>query len=305
MTAQERQALTRLLIAFKRRLGSQICLFQEIVFEYATADAIAEDDFSQEIVVHDYVFYCFTKACKSLMAVSLLLDNRLPEDAMILLRSVYESYLHIVYVLQNPDHIDDFVQKKIGIYTGRFKHPVSKKGNKMCNQVIDSETGEISTYGIGISTLVHGSKYQFDKEVHTVMFPFLSEHTHPNMIASGNYREDDIYYSYWQASNTLQSAFYAVYISTLILSEALVLEELVEAKEIKYQCRQSIKVCERFIALVECPNPFDSFPNKVQSRLAELVKHLSKRRYAYLKPYPKRKKYIIKELYRRSLYCWG
>jgi Family of unknown function (DUF5677) len=289
MSEKEQKDLARLLTAFKKQLGSQVCLFQEIVFEYGTADAIAEDNFSQDIVVHDYVFYCFTKACKSLMAVSLLLDNRLSEDAMIILRSVYESYLHIVYVLQNPERIDDFVQKKIGLYTGRLKHPVSKKGNKMSNQVIDSETGEISPYGIGMSTLVNGSKYQFDKDVHTVMFPFLSEHTHPNMIASGNYRADDIYYSYWQASNTLQSAFYAVYISTLILSEALAFEELVEAKEIKYQCRQSIKVCERFIVLIECPNPFNSFPNKVQSRLAELAKHLSKRRYDYLKPYPKRK----------------
>jgi len=281
--------LTRLLTALKRRLDLQICLFQEIVFEYGTADAIAEDDFSQQIVVHDYVFYCFTKACKSLMSVSLLLDNRLPEDAMILLRSVYESYLHIVYVLQNPERIDDFVQKKIGLYTGRLKHPVSKKGNKLANQVIDSETGEILTYGIGMSTLFYGSKYQFDKEVHTVMFPFLSEHTHPNMIASGNYRDDDIYYSYWQASNTLQSAFFAVYLSTLILSEALTFEKLVEAAEIKYQCRQSIKLCERFIVLVESLNSFDSFPNNVQSRLLELAEHLSKRRYAYLKPYPQSK----------------
>ncbi|RUR73894.1 DUF5677 domain-containing protein [Chlorogloeopsis fritschii PCC 9212] len=293
MTEQEQQALTRLLTAFKRRLSLQICLFQEIVFEYGTVDAIVENDFSQEIVVHDYVFYCFTKACKSLMAVSLLLDNRLPEDAMILLRSVYESYLHIVYVLKNPERIDDFVQKKIGLYTGRFKHPVSKKRNKMSNQVINSETGEISNYGIGMSTLVNGSNYKFDKEVHTVIFPFLSEHTHPNMIASGSYRKDDIYYSYWQASNTLQSTFFAVYISTLILSEALTFEKLVEAKEIKYQCRQSIKLCEQFLALVECPNPFDSFPNNVQSRLVELAEHLSKRRYTYLKPYPQRKQISI------------
>ncbi|OCQ90654.1 hypothetical protein BCD64_28770 [Nostoc sp. MBR 210] len=289
MIDKEQRALARLLTALKRRLDLQICIFQEIVFEYGTADAITEDDFSQDVVVHDYVFYCFTKACKSLIAVSLLLDNRLPEDAMIILRSVYESYLHIVYILQNPKQIDEFVQKKIGLYTGRFKHPVSKKGNKMSNQVIDSETGEISNYGIGMSTLVYGSKYQFDKEVHTVMFPFLSEHTHPNMIASGNYREDDIYYSYWEASNTLQSTFFAVYLSTLILSEALTFEKLVEAKEIKYQCRQSIKLCKRFVDLVESPDPFDSFPNNVQSRLVELAEHLSKRRYAYLKPYSQRK----------------
>ncbi|WP_225977460.1 hypothetical protein [Nostoc sp. CENA543] len=159
----------------------------------------------------------------------------------------------------------------------------------MSNQVIDSETGEISTYGISISTLVYGSTYQFDKEVHTFMFPFLSEHTHPNMMASGNYRSDDIYYSYWQASNTLQSAFFSVYLSTLILSEALTFEKLVEAKEIKYQCRQSINLCERFVDLVESPNPFDSFPNNVQSMLVELAEHLSKHRYAYLKPYPPRK----------------
>ncbi|MDZ7962823.1 MAG: DUF5677 domain-containing protein [Aulosira sp. DedQUE10] len=286
MTEPERKALARLLTAFKRRLCSQICLFQEIVFEYGTADAVADDDFSQERIVHDYVFYCFTKACKTLMAVSLLLDNKLPEDAMILLRSVYESYLHIVYVLQNPNRIDDFVQKKIGLYVGRFKHPLSKKGDKKFNQVIDSQTGEISTYGIGMSTLVSGSKYQFDKDVHKVMFPFMSEYTHPNMIASGNYREDDIYYSYWQASNTLQSAFFAVYISTLVLGEALAFEKLVEAKEVKYQCRQSIKLCERFLAVVEYPIQFDLFPNKVQSRFAELAKHLSKRRYNYLKPYP-------------------
>ncbi|WP_277883506.1 hypothetical protein [Nostoc sp. FACHB-110] len=41
MTEQEKQALNRLLTALKRRLSLQICLFQEIVFEYGTADAIA------------------------------------------------------------------------------------------------------------------------------------------------------------------------------------------------------------------------------------------------------------------------
>lgn len=288
MTEQKIQILTSLFKALKRRLGLQICLSQQIVFEYGTADAIAENNFSHQRVVHDYVFYCFTKACKTLMAISLLIDNKLPEDAMILLRSVYESYLHIVYVLNNPNHIDDLVQKKIGLSIGRLKHPISKKGDKKFNQVIDSQTGEISTYGIGMSTLVNGSKYQFDKAVHTVMFPFLSEHTHPNMIASGNYRENDIYYSYWEASNTLQSAFFAVYVSTLILSEALAFEQLVEAKEIKYQCRKSIKLCERFLALVDYPNQFDSLPSNIESRFAELKKHLSKRRFNYLKPYSKR-----------------
>ncbi|MHC5765743.1 MAG: DUF5677 domain-containing protein [Nostoc sp.] len=283
---RKKTALLRLLTAFKRRLNEQINLCQSIVFEYGTVDAIMDNDFSQEYVVHDYVFYCFTKACKSLMAVSILLENKLPEHAMSLLRNVYENYLHIIYVIQNPENIDDFVHKKIGLYTGRLQHPVSQKGRKLSNQVIDTQTGETSPYGVGISTLVSRSKYKYDQAVHTIMFPFLSEHTHPNMVASSNYREDDdIHYSYWQASNTLQAAFFALYISTLILSESLTFEALVEIKEIKYECRQSMKLCKRFLTLMEFPNQFDSLPNDIQNRITELADHLSRRERCYLKPY--------------------
>lgn len=146
---REQPILHRLLDVLLDQLRRQILLLEAVVFEYGTADALIEDDFSEAIVVHDYVHYCFTKSCKTLRGVEHLLNQGLPEDAMTLLRGVYENYLHIVFVIQNPERIGDFVWKKIALRTGRLQPALSAKGKRIPGKMLDTATGEIVPFGIG------------------------------------------------------------------------------------------------------------------------------------------------------------
>lgn len=65
------------------------------VYHYGLAEAILHDSFSESFAHNDFVHYCITKATKHLKAAQLLLENRYPEDAMVLSRSAYECYISI------------------------------------------------------------------------------------------------------------------------------------------------------------------------------------------------------------------
>ncbi|MEH1829754.1 MAG: hypothetical protein V7L22_31215 [Nostoc sp.] len=82
-------------------------------------------------------------------------------------------------------------------------------------------------------------------------------------------------------NNFLKSMLYMIMYFTVLPKRV----KLVEVKEIKYECRQSMKLCKQFLTLMEFPNQFDSLPNDIQNRLTELADHLSRRERCYLKPY--------------------
>src|SRR5688572_8167202 len=48
---------------------------------------------------HDFLFYCFTRCCRTNRAITLLLDSLLPEEAYPLTRTVYEHYVAVACVL--------------------------------------------------------------------------------------------------------------------------------------------------------------------------------------------------------------
>ena len=203
---------------------------QQFIQSYSIVEAsIHQDKENYEyLCFNDFLHCCFTKSCKSLLAIQNLLLNKFPEDALIVLRSVYENYLHISYVLANPDKIDDLVKKIIGAKLGYFKHPLSKKGKPIKNKIIDPTTDEILDFGIFINDLVEGGKYEIDKQIHTILYPFLCELVHFNMITAGNYRdpENEWKFSYANENNCLQSYTTALYIGILILTEFSYFEDI-------------------------------------------------------------------------------
>ena len=84
------------------------------------------EDLAEAEVVHDFIYFCITKATRSLSALDLLLTNCFFEDAKILARSVYECYLNAAFANENPSRINELVSAKVGIYAGYYQHPKSK-----------------------------------------------------------------------------------------------------------------------------------------------------------------------------------
>ena len=140
---------------------------------------------------HDFIYYCFTKSCRSLYASIELAKSNFREDSLMVLRTVYENYLHIAHVLNNPHKIQEYVAQPVGISTGKYNYKIDEHGKKYYNIVVDSETKKEYKHGTSNYTRAKFSINNHDIKVHQYIYNYLSEHIHPNMMASGNYRSKD------------------------------------------------------------------------------------------------------------------
>jgi len=167
--------------------------------------------------------FCFTKSTRSMNAINNLLTNGFCEDALILGRSAYECYLNAAFILTNQDRINDVVAAKIGVYFGKFEHPVSQKGRELTHRIIHPETGKEVKFGIGFNELAENSFRKTDKNYHTVLYSFLSEFVHVHMISSGSFRSDtnESYDPNINCSGIYQSILLCAFVSWLNLDAAL------------------------------------------------------------------------------------
>lgn len=182
---------------------------KDLVDEHAIPIAIVTKQINTEILVNDFVYFCVAKTCKSTGAIIALLKQEYPEDALIILRSVYENYLSIGYLLKNPANVDDLVFKRVGLAAGVFVHPLTPKNKRDTRKLLDPASGEIYDFGLTIGELARGALRGVDLNLHSGMYPYLCEHVHSNMIASGNYRNtDETRYTYKDNSNTTLARFW-------------------------------------------------------------------------------------------------
>lgn len=128
-----------------------------LVDEHATPIAIVTKQINNEILINDFLYFCVTKTCKSTGAIIALLRQEYPEDALINLRSVYENFLSIGYLLKNPSNVDDLVSKRVGLATGVFVHPLTPKNKKNMRKLLDPASGEVYDFDLTIGELARGA----------------------------------------------------------------------------------------------------------------------------------------------------
>jgi Family of unknown function (DUF5677) len=215
-----RRSLAQLDLETRRWLKATETLCKKLVTKYAVPLALLHDSFEHSLIYNDFVYYCFTKSTKTLMAVNHLLDEGFGEDAQMLIRASYESYVSMAFLSAHPDRLDDLVAKKIGLKTGDFEHPVKPSGRKDYRKVIEKESGDILPFGLSISEMAGLTKYPEDPHVHRSLYRFLSEHCHTHMAASGNYRDNlNQRYVFESRHQVFQASIYAVYVYVITLSE--------------------------------------------------------------------------------------
>lgn len=170
-----------------------IDFFNYLIEEYGEVKFIKyENEFEEEdrFKYNDFIYFCFTKSVRSLYAAIDLADKYYREDCLIILRTVYENYLYIVHVLNKPSIIQEYVEQVVGLTFGKYRYKTDENGRKNYNLIIDSDSKE---YRHGTSNAKR-AKYSINKldiKLHKFIYKYLSEHTHPNMMASGNYRSKD------------------------------------------------------------------------------------------------------------------
>jgi hypothetical protein len=134
-----------------RKLAAHTALHVELVGAYSFAEAVMYDSSQPGFILNDYLHFCYTKSARSFEASLQLIKSNFREDAFILLRTVYENYLHFWYVLKSPQTLNSFVKAKIGRSVRELEHPKSGSGRHL--KVFDKETQKQYAYGRSISEL--------------------------------------------------------------------------------------------------------------------------------------------------------
>ncbi|WP_221563171.1 DUF5677 domain-containing protein [Alkalihalobacillus sp. TS-13] len=140
----------------------------------------------------DFIFFCFTKFTKSMIAIETLIESDLYEDALNLTRSNYECLINAKAVTKSDDMLDQLIDYKLGLNgEKKYRHAFSKKGNPIYNKVVNIHTLEEDNL-----INIKGIADKAEEEVsYNNVYSFLSEITHCNFLTSGYYREG-IDYSY-------------------------------------------------------------------------------------------------------------
>ncbi len=165
-------------------------LSSSIIKKHGIAKALkSKKESTIEELSFDIAFFCFTKSVRLNESIEEIIRICNYEDAYALLRGAYELYIYMAFIRADNNRISDSIFK-IGLETGMYKHPVTKKGKLNKSLIVDTTNNNVYQYGLGIFEKVQHTQFVEDKEVHNIIYKFLSEHCHVNIMTSGNYRDD-------------------------------------------------------------------------------------------------------------------
>lgn len=182
-------------------------------------------------IEEDYIYYCFTKFTKTMIAIENLLKNELYEDALILVRSNYECLVNAKSIIKNDKMIDHLIDYKLGLLNQKkYDFVKSKKGNNIWGKIspIKDKSIEIAY----ISNISQIAEVAEEETSYKYIYSYLCDITHCNMVTSPYYREG-IQYTYKLANDLvlfnvlLWSIYFNLkFYNTLIDSEILEIQEL-------------------------------------------------------------------------------
>lgn len=179
-------------------------------------------------IANDVLYFGVCKACRSLMATRCLFDSGFPNDCYVLLRTAYEAYL-LVAIASNiggEEVANRVAKRQINIGIGKIVK--RRKGNSWV--LFDRETNtEFPHHNFGPHEMAEKTGNALDKKIHAVLYGYLCEHGHPNMITSGEYRVSEYAYGLkfpTVSSDLLRPLVLAVYLGHLLIGEIARYEEL-------------------------------------------------------------------------------
>jgi len=174
-----------------------------------------------EVAMEDFFFYCVAKGSKHIRAALLLIENDLPEDAIVVCRAAYECYVCAAYARTHGiKAVDELVFNPVGLGAGTVEFARTKKGGWNYRSLIDRETGTSYVAAPSIERMAASTGNSNDASVHRYFYSFASEHVHVNMSGSGNYRNGERYTDEG-SSQTPNAIFLLAYVSVILVELAV------------------------------------------------------------------------------------
>lgn len=239
MTRNQKQILNDL-DEMQKGLHVVLDLTEYLLEEYGKC-AVVSGQQNLEDCLHDYSIFCVAKSRKTISAIDLLLTNNHPEDALVLCRSVYESYLHLAFIYKNPEKINELVAAKVGSYMGIYEHPKSKKGKPIWDKIV-SPDGEVVGLGVPLIEMASHTGFHYDESVHIPFYSLLSEYCHSHFITAESYMDEakEMFAVVQSFHNIFQATIYSLYVSFLLLQGLVRYKYIVKSDQEKIDTLTSI-----------------------------------------------------------------
>lgn len=163
-----------------------------------------------------YCYFILAKNLKTIKSIEVLINSNLGEDAIILIRSVYENYLQILMAIYAPKQLHDELDAKIGLIQNRYER---KKGN--FNTLIDRQTKKEVRFLTGIKRATLNPNTQIEDEaIYSYLYNFLSSFTHPDISTIGQYIGDEGF-THVERNLITESKLYLCLVNILLMSELI------------------------------------------------------------------------------------
>ncbi|WP_109698964.1 SEC-C domain-containing protein [Chitinophaga deserti] len=229
-------------------------------------DKVQINRFDDQISKKEYLLFCLTKNLKTLRAALTLMHSNFGEDALNLIRSIFENYLHIAMSIRNDDFIND-IKIKIGLLTGT--HAFKKKGSDKIVEIATNRELKLKfTKNYQLASL-HPEYGEYDLEIYRYLYDFLSNFTHPNLATISCYVNEEGF-NYLKRNFSHESILYISYLNVMILNEL---------KHFKGIDRVSVKDIEKFTNVVvphlikifkQVEKDYPEYPSYLRRRIEKL-----------------------------------
>ncbi|TDW96189.1 DUF5677 domain-containing protein [Dinghuibacter silviterrae] len=171
--------------------------------------------FDENITEVEYILFCLTKNLKTLRAALNLIEGNFGEDALNLIRSIFENYLHVAMSIRNNDFIND-IKIKIGLLLGTHKY--IRKGAEKVVEVATGKEARLKFTKNHQLALLHPLYGKMDIEIYNYLYDFLSGFTHPDLVTLSCY-VDENGFNYQKRNFSSESILYISFFNLLILNE--------------------------------------------------------------------------------------
>jgi hypothetical protein len=184
----EAKRFDSLLLSLVEELESLIYLYGIATDKFLNTELLpASTDSNTAMSPAQYQALCITRTHRSLRSIRVLLNERMSDDAFMLARSIYENYLHLIYVSRYPDKVADLVDAPLGIRAGTHAFKRKKDGSEDKRIIIEMQTGREYAGHISAYKMAESSHIPEDVRFFDFFYRRSSEFLHPSVFSLDSY----------------------------------------------------------------------------------------------------------------------
>ncbi len=177
----------RTLTALLDEIDSLIFLFGLANDNFFNTPALLDHEEELLISPGQYQALCVVRTHRTLRSIKVLLAQHMADDVLKLARSLYENYLHMVYIGSRPERIHDLVDAVIGLRAGSHAYKCTSKGKADKRTIVEIATGKEYLGHISAFSMAQASPIPEDLAFFDFFYETTSQFIHPSIFALDGY----------------------------------------------------------------------------------------------------------------------